>query len=205
MKHSLCVLDVACTAPATLIDGTDSISGAADHSARACSVSYAPRRCSHGDSAAVLRPTSPTPCVPSGRWTSPTQSPTLRPLHSSTSPPTLVMIDLDPRKLGHDSSTFYCWAEDPRNASMHEEVFSMSVNKDMFDYFSQPQGRIKPASFLAIYCLDPLGNDDCPVGLCPNPDIAGRLLRIARTSSLVPPADRRLTLPIYQITSPHSV
>jgi len=67
---------------------------------------------------------------------------------------------------------------------MHEDVFSMTVNWEMVNYFSQPEGRIDRASFAAIYCLNPLGDDNCPVGICPNPDIAGSLVRIARTSLL---------------------
>lgn len=64
---------------------------------------------------------------------------------------------------------------------MHKDVFSMTVNQQMFDYFSQPDGHIDLKSFVGIYCLNPLGDDDCPVGICPNPDIAGLLVRIART------------------------
>ena len=77
------------------------------------------------------------------------------------------------------TSTYYCWVEDPSEASTHENVFSMTVNRDMFNYFSQPGGQINLTSFVDIYCLNPLGNDNCPVGLCPNYDIAGLLVRIA--------------------------
>ena len=77
------------------------------------------------------------------------------------------------------TSTYYCWVEDPSEASTHENVFSMTVNQDMFNYFSQPGGQINLTSFVDIYCLNPLGNDNCPVGLCPNYDIAGLLVRIA--------------------------
>lgn len=95
-------------------------------------------------------------------------------------------MNLDLRRVGDTStSTFYCWAEDPREASMHEDVFSMTVNRNMLNYFSQQGGRIDPESFVAIYCLNPLGDDDCPVGLCPNPDIAGLLVRTARMSTVL--------------------
>ena len=94
-------------------------------------------------------------------------------------------MDLDPRGVGNTStSAFYCWAEDPKEASMHEDVFSMTVNQNMLNYFSQYDGRINPGSFAAIYCLNPLGDDDCPVGVCPNPDIAGVLVRTARMFSV---------------------
>ena len=93
-------------------------------------------------------------------------------------------MDLEPRGVSNDSfSTFYCWAEDPIEASTHEDVFSMTVNWNMVNYFSQPEGRINQTSFNATYCLNPLNNDDCPVGICPNPDIAGPLVRIAREFS----------------------
>jgi len=90
-------------------------------------------------------------------------------------------MDLEPRKLSNTSgiSEFFCWAEDPREASTHDDVFSMTVDWDMANYFSQPEGKIDPSSFVAIYCLNPQKDDDCPVGLCPNPDIAGPLVRIA--------------------------
>ncbi|KAF9782943.1 hypothetical protein BJ322DRAFT_1073515 [Thelephora terrestris] len=90
------------------------------------------------------------------------------------------MKDLDPRGLSNSStSTFYCWDEDPSEASTHEDVFSMVVNWDIVNYFSQPEGRIDPQSFPAIYCLNPPQHDGCPIGICPNPDIAGPLVRIA--------------------------
>ena len=89
-------------------------------------------------------------------------------------------MDLELRRLNnYSASTFYCWAEDPREASMHDDVFSMTVDRDMVDYFSQPEGRIDLTSFIGIYCLNPPKNDGCPVGICPNPDIAGPLVRIA--------------------------
>jgi len=93
-------------------------------------------------------------------------------------------MDLEPRRVGILPSTFFCWAEDPREASMHEDVFSMTVNRNMVDYFSQPGGNVNPTSFVAIYCLNPIGDDNCPVGICPNPDIAGVLVRVARMFSV---------------------
>jgi len=94
-----------------------------------------------------------------------------------------MAMDPEPRRVGDSPSAFYCWAEDPREASVHEDVFSMTVNRNMLNYFSQPGGRIDPASFVAIYCLNPVGDDNCPVGICPNPDIAGVLVRLARAFS----------------------
>lgn len=93
-------------------------------------------------------------------------------------------MDLEPRRVGNSPSTLYCWDEDPREASMHEDVFSMTVNRNMVNYFSQPGGKINPTSFIAIYCLNPVGDDNCPVGICPNPDIAGVLVRVARAFSI---------------------
>lgn len=106
----------------------------------------------------------------------------------------LEVMDLDLRRVsGTSSSTFYCWAEDPREASMHDDVFSMTVNREMVNYFSQPEGRIDLGSFVAIYCANPLKDDDCPVGVCPNPDIAGPLVRIARKFLLILPVNDHLT------------
>ena len=82
------------------------------------------------------------------------------------------------------TSTFYCWDEDPGEALMHEGTFSMTVNRGMIDYFSLPEGHIDPSKFTSIYCLHPLKDDSCPVGICPNPDIAGSLVRYACTSSV---------------------
>lgn len=96
-------------------------------------------------------------------------------------------MDLEPRRF-INGSTFYCWAEDPREASMHDDVFSMTVNWEMVNYFSQPQGRINLDSFVEIYCSNPLKDDDCPVGICPNPDIAGPLVRIACKFFFILPA-----------------
>jgi hypothetical protein len=96
-------------------------------------------------------------------------------------------MDLELRSLSNSStSAFYCWAEDPREASTHDDVFSMTVDWDMVNYFSQPEGKIDPSSFVAIYCLNPPKDDGCPVGLCPNPDISGLLVRIAREFSYSP-------------------
>lgn len=33
--------------------------------------------------------------------------------------------------------------------------------------------------YIAAYCLRPPADDDCPFGFCPNPDIAGSLVRVA--------------------------
>jgi len=118
-------------------------------------------------------------------------------LQASLAPlPHIKMMDLEPRKVSNRSaSAFYCWAEDPREASMHEDVFSMIVDRDMVNHFSRPEGRIDLTSFIAIYCLNPLNDDDCPVGICPNPDIAGPLVRIAREFSFRPPSRLAFDLP----------
>lgn len=96
-------------------------------------------------------------------------------------------MDLDARGLDNSStSTFYCWGDDPSEASTHEDVFSVVVNWEIANYFSQPEGKIDPQSFPAIYCLNPPKHDGCPIGICPNPDIAGPLVRIASKFSLSP-------------------
>jgi len=47
--------------------------------------------------------------------------------------------------------------------------------------FSQVKDR--ETVFVGLYCVNP-PEDSCPIGICPNPDIAGTLLRIARKFSL---------------------
>ena len=91
-------------------------------------------------------------------------------------------MDLEPLKPWL-TSMYYCWADDPTEASMHDDVFSMAVDLDMINYFSRSEGKINPSSFVGIYCLNPPKDDDCPVGICPNPDIAGPLVRLARKFS----------------------
>jgi hypothetical protein len=93
-------------------------------------------------------------------------------------------MDLEPRTLSNSSTTtFYCWAHGSKEALMHVDVFSMSVNWRMANYFSKPEAQINPSSFTAIYYLNPLNDDNCPVGICPNPGIVGPLLRVARKFS----------------------
>jgi len=52
--------------------------------------------------------------------------------------------------------------------------------EDMLGNYSETGGKVDNILFTAIYCLNPPDNDGCPVGICPNPDVAGTLLRIAR-------------------------
>jgi hypothetical protein len=118
---------------------------------------------------------------PSGFWPLQKQIPTLHPTRPSAPLPNLVMTDLESY---WGPSAFYCRAEDLGEVPA-EDVFSMGVDRVMFEYFSRPEGNINRMSFAAIYCLNPPGDDDCPIGLCPNPDIAGPLVRIARTLRLV--------------------
>ena len=100
-----------------------------------------------------------------------------------------------------DPSTFYCQSKE----AWMQDVFSMDANQDMVNYFSQPKGRIDPQSFPAIYCLNPLSDDGCPVGLCPNPDIAGSLVRIASTFLTGTLSEPLFDLSLNQVTSQHFV
>ena len=54
---------------------------------------------------------------------------TLRPLCLSSSLQNLVPMDLEPRGVGNSPSALCCWAEDPREASTHEDVLSMAVTR----------------------------------------------------------------------------
>ena len=44
--------------------------------------------------------------------------------------------------------------------------------------------------YLAAYCVQPPADDDCPFGFCPNPDIAGPLVRVASELTLSVPLSR---------------
>jgi len=81
---------------------------------------------------------------------------------------------------------FYCWAEDPKEAPTHEGVFPMNADWDMVNNFSRRAGGISQDP--KVYCLDPPKQDPrgCPIGICPNPDIDGPLVRIAREFSFLP-------------------
>jgi len=51
--------------------------------------------------------------------------------------------------------------------------------------YTQAGDELEYALALAIYCVNPPEDDGCPIGICPNPDIAGPLLRIARKFPLL--------------------
>jgi hypothetical protein len=90
-------------------------------------------------------------------------------------------MNLDLRRLSHYlTSTLYCLDEVPREASMCGGALSTIGRRDIVDYYTRLEKRDIP-SFATIYCLSPLKNDNCPVGICPNPDIDGLLVRIAST------------------------
>jgi len=50
----------------------------------------------------------------------------------------------------------------------------------MINNYTEAGGKAERTLFNTIYCTNPPEDDGCPVGICPNPDIAGPLLRIAR-------------------------
>jgi hypothetical protein len=52
-----------------------------------------------------------------------------------------------------------------------------SVTTNMLNFLNLTGGDVKP--YLQVYCLNPPEDDICPFGFCPNPDIAGPLVRIA--------------------------
>jgi hypothetical protein len=85
------------------------------------------------------------------------------------------------------SSTMYtCRVNNPSLESMGYGDFYAFTNLDIVNYFSSKDGQIDPASFIKYYCSNQLEVSGCPAGICPNPDIAGMLLRIARKfSSLI--------------------
>ena len=109
-------------------------------------------------------------------------------LSSSPLARTLQMVDLGPcTGLQNGSSwlsspVFYCWPD--TRAVLTHDFCSVTFNSGTVNYCSQMGDDYYSASFETIYCLNPQNDDNCPVGICPNPDIAGKLLRIARKFSL---------------------
>ena len=60
------------------------------------------------------------------------------------------------------------------------EVFeenNCSVTNNMLNFLNLTGPDVKP--YLSIYCLNAPSDDICPFGFCPNPDIAGPLVRVA--------------------------
>ena len=58
-----------------------------------------------------------------------------------------------------------------------------SVTDNMVDFLNLTGPDVK--GYLSVYCLNPPQDDVCPFGFCPNPDIAGPLVRIASESTEV--------------------
>jgi len=58
-----------------------------------------------------------------------------------------------------------------------------SVTDNMVGFLNLTGADVK--SYILVYCLNPPSNDICPFGFCPNPDIAGPLVRIASESTPV--------------------
>ena len=67
--------------------------------------------------------------------------------------------------------------------SLFEEN-NCSVTENMVNFLNLSGTVIDVKPYLTVYCLNPPADDDCPFGFCPNPDIAGPLVRIA--SGLAP-------------------
>ena len=56
-----------------------------------------------------------------------------------------------------------------------------TVSQNMVNYLNLTQ---EIGKYVAAYCTNPPGNDDCPFDFCPNPDIAGMDLTIHQFSLL---------------------
>ena len=64
------------------------------------------------------------------------------------------------------------------------EIFkenNCSVTDNMQNFLNLTGPDVKP--YLTVYCLNAPSDDVCPFGFCPNPDIAGPLVRIASEST----------------------
>jgi len=60
-------------------------------------------------------------------------------------------------------------------AANFSKIYGNNSQADINEYY---------ALVITLYCARPPDDDDCPIGVCPNPDVAGTLLRIARKFSL---------------------
>ena len=56
-----------------------------------------------------------------------------------------------------------------------------SVTNNMVNFLNLTGSDAK--QYVTVYCLNPPADDICPFGFCPNPDIAGPLVRIASEST----------------------
>lgn len=52
-----------------------------------------------------------------------------------------------------------------------------SVTGNMVNFLNLTGPDVK--GYLSVYCQNPPADDVCPFGFCPNPDVAGPLVRIA--------------------------
>ena len=59
---------------------------------------------------------------------------------------------------------------------------SCSVTSNMVNFLNLTGADYRP--YLAAYCVKPPADDSCPFGFCPNPDIAGPLVRVASELAL---------------------
>lgn len=62
------------------------------------------------------------------------------------------------------------------------EINGCSVTDNMVNFLNLTVPIADVKSFLTVYCLNPPTDDSCPFGFCPNPDIAGPLVRFSSES-----------------------
>ena len=61
------------------------------------------------------------------------------------------------------------------------KLFNCTVTDSMVSFLNLTGSNI--GRYFAAYCSNPPEDDGCPYGPCPNPDIAGPLVRIASEST----------------------
>jgi len=59
------------------------------------------------------------------------------------------------------------------------QINNCSVTDNMVNFLNLSGSNINVKPFLTVYCLNPPSDDGCPFGFCPNPDIAGPLVRFS--------------------------
>ena len=57
------------------------------------------------------------------------------------------------------------------------EFYNCSITSNMVNFLNLTGTNY--TRYLNAYCLEPPKDDDCPFGFCPNPDVAGPLVRVA--------------------------
>ena len=95
-------------------------------------------------------------------------------------PPPMASDDQNPLSTTYPPD-IGCFSGAPYWAPWIFQELNCSVTNNMVNYLNLTGPDVK--SYLTVYCLNAPSDDVCPFGFCPNPDIAGPLVRIASEST----------------------